>query len=272
MKKTILILIFALFFLCSNSYGLSRTDLGTQITVNDGQVNSTWGGGSQALGTAGEDNETEGNPNTYTYQGWDLEGMFWNATTGNLFIIGGFNYLTGGPNGNTDVNMGDIFIGSDYVLDLSRTDDHAQLMASGGKYDLIKDYTNIINPTDISASTPYAYSSGGINEGNGTYSAYQISGDDWNNIDLFQPWQTYANAPITSYSDIHYALEINVSGIAANLIHEGNLIHATLRCGNDTIQGKADLIPNPEPATMFLLGIGLAGLAGFGRKRFLKKS
>lgn len=43
-------------------------------------------------------------------------------------------------------------------------------------------------------------------------------------------------------------------------------IHFTESCGNDA----ADLQPVPEPGTMLLLGSGLVGLAGFGRKKFGK--
>jgi PEP-CTERM motif len=44
--------------------------------------------------------------------------------------------------------------------------------------------------------------------------------------------------------------------------------HWAMTCGNDVIEGGA---PVPEPATMFLLGSGLIGLAGLGRRKFKKK-
>jgi len=50
--------------------------------------------------------------------------------------------------------------------------------------------------------------------------------------------------------------------------------HWAMSCANDVIEGKITTGGSPvvpEPATMILFGSGLIGLAGLGRRRFLKK-
>jgi hypothetical protein len=47
-------------------------------------------------------------------------------------------------------------------------------------------------------------------------------------------------------------------------------LHWTMSCGNDVIEGAFDPGIVPEPSTVILLGLGLLGVVGIGRKRIKK--
>jgi hypothetical protein len=261
MKRNLL-LILVLFLFCGASFGLSLSDLGNNITINDSiysNITQNSAGSTNPTGIGNENNETE--KGTIANQDWDLEAIFWNYSTKNLYIIGGFNYLSG-VNGY-NVNMGDIFIGG-VVLDLTRepnnTSGNREHLKTGGTYNIVSGNFSTLVTTDVPASGPYAYNAGGMidTKQNYTYSVETIT--DQGIIGSFTSWPGYSNN--------HYALIINASDSVATLINSGSLIRTTFSCGNDLITGKA--APVPEPATMLLLGTGLVGLAGFGRKKFKK--
>lgn len=100
----------------SNSISGANTGaLGKSITTSDDNYsNSSFANdvahpqnGSGGYGNH-EDQETETNPNTYTTQNWDLEGMYLSGSK--LSLVGGFNFWTGENSGGYTYNTGDIFI------------------------------------------------------------------------------------------------------------------------------------------------------------------
>lgn len=244
---------------------------GVNITVFD-----KVGSGSGWYG-AQEDQEVE--PGMVYTQAWDLEGFFLKGDM--LSMIGGFNFRNGVlDDGHTFVS-GDIFIDIngdanygdpnfnpgntepisnslykwDYVIQLPKNSSDP---ATYNVY-AIGD-TAQLNPVYYfpgaynRASNPWTYSSGGtlLDSGSFSYSSYtQNNGSDPSGSSLQG----------ASAADPHYV----VGGFDLSFLPSGTdfTAHFTMECGNDNLIGQGTTAP--EPATLVLLGIGLAGLAGFAR-------
>ena len=68
---------------------------------------------------------------------------------------------------------------------------------------------------------------------------------------------------------------IFTDALTNSLIWNEGHVWAQSWSARDTLDGSdggSTAAPVPEPATIFLLGIGLIGVAGFGRKKLIKKS
>ena len=59
--------------------------------------------------------------------------------------------------------------------------------------------------------------------------------------------------------------------VLLNGINSKTLTHTSRHDGGIHFAFFAEAVPVPEPSTMLLLGSGLIGLAGYGRKKFFKK-
>ncbi len=256
--KKIFLLFVGVFFLCT---GIVQA---TNITISD--KNS-----SSASGWYGTQEDQEIEPGMETGQKWDLEGFFVNGTK--LSLVGGYDFKI-----KTGYTSGDIFIdvnGTPTYGDIHGTKDGNISVANKFGYDYVLD----------------------LNWTTGNYNVYAINADSMVTTAYYKqnqgssPWQ-YAPpqgseslfSGIIEYhqygkdEDNFYGTTLNGDWHNELIVDLGFLLgleqkdkvsffaHYTMGCGNDNIMGNG-IIPNPEPATMLLLGFGLIGLAGLGRRK-----
>lgn len=218
------------------------------ITVPDG--NAGYGGSGVGL----EDNETE--PGTIHSDAWDLEAFGYDAGTKQLDVIGTFNFKNGVYANNHTYRAGAIFVGTGNTRPAANDWTYAYLLNfTDNTYALYTSFT-ILQPTDISSSSPWSITPTGSAIANGTFN-YVTGSSDPDGFGLGVLNGAYANS--------HRIIELSLGDLPGTVLNDF-YVHTTIECGNDDLQGRYQHVPDTG-ATMALFGVGL-GVLMLARRRF----
>ncbi|MFH0725040.1 MAG: PEP-CTERM sorting domain-containing protein [Pseudomonadota bacterium] len=256
----IFILIFLAAFWPLNAMAIA---IGTNITIYD--KNGT------GAGWHGSDEDQEVEPGMATGQEWDLEGFFLEGTT--LTMVGGFDFEFG----NSDYTSGDIFID---IIGIGKNAVYGDIHGpqnGNGNYTVSNSFSyDYVLDLDFSTYTYDVYR---------IYDSSLVKTAFYHQNQGSSPWRYVQGGDLIKHSSFKYVTKLpdendkfeggdhNAVVVSLDFLQiapQGTdfISHFTMGCGNDNLMGQGKLLPNPEPATLFLMGCGLIGLAGLGRKNF----